>query len=343
MGGTAPSNPQTQPSPPAPLPTLTPGHPVVSVATTQDDPRSQQFLCTVTVENRGNSPIVLTRLGASVPRDVTCMEVVDAERARLNALLDELEYIYKYIITNAPLKPSDSLLGRISGFYSNLKERKRLKRAVRFGFEDVADAQAAAGSLAGMSDGDRFKVWKELFNHKLQRAQQYDAQRTAANNGGNGVQAFVWPNSSFTRKFVFDGERSQVSPRKYCVTFEVGYRAKDAVVTDGTIPTYSMSQSTEITITPTAVVLTIFAMLAAIGGVLTTWSAGSGDVMLLCKAVVPAIILAAIFFNTYESTTIGKNLNVGVSWRSAMLIGFLCGLAQDKILAAITGLIGMTG
>lgn len=54
-----------------------------------------------------------------------------------------------------------------------------------------------------------------------------------------------------------------------------------------------------------------------------------------------APIVALIFFNVYEHTSIGKDLTMPVSWRSALLIGAICGLAQDRILAALKAMIGL--
>jgi hypothetical protein len=51
-------------------------------------------------------------------------------------------------------------------------------------------------------------------------------------------------------------------------------------------------------------------------------------------------VIALIFFNVYEYTSVGKDLGMSVSWRSALLIGALCGLAQDRVLAALKALIG---
>jgi hypothetical protein len=53
-----------------------------------------------------------------------------------------------------------------------------------------------------------------------------------------------------------------------------------------------------------------------------------------------AIILALVFFNVYEFTEMGKKLIIGIGWRSALLIGVLCGILGDRILAAVKALLG---
>jgi hypothetical protein len=47
-----------------------------------------------------------------------------------------------------------------------------------------------------------------------------------------------------------------------------------------------------------------------------------------------------IFFNAYEYTSMGKGVGMPISWRSALLIGALCGLLQDRVLAGLKAFFG---
>ena len=51
-------------------------------------------------------------------------------------------------------------------------------------------------------------------------------------------------------------------------------------------------------------------------------------------------ILAFVFFNVYEFTDVGRNFRMGLGWRSALLIGALCGLMGDRILVALKAFLG---
>jgi hypothetical protein len=59
------------------------------------------------------------------------------------------------------------------------------------------------------------------------------------------------------------------------------------------------------------------------------------------EAVIIAAILSIVLFNTYEYFEIGRKIEngIGVSWRSAMLIGFFCGLTYNRIVAAFAALL----
>ena len=56
--------------------------------------------------------------------------------------------------------------------------------------------------------------------------------------------------------------------------------------------------------------------------------------------LVASLILALVFFNVFEFTDLLKGMRRNLGWRSAMLIGVLCGLGSDRIFAAIKSLIG---
>ena len=51
-------------------------------------------------------------------------------------------------------------------------------------------------------------------------------------------------------------------------------------------------------------------------------------------------ITAFVFFNAYEYTSLGKGIGLSVSWRSALVIGVACGLAQERVLGALKALVG---
>jgi hypothetical protein len=57
-------------------------------------------------------------------------------------------------------------------------------------------------------------------------------------------------------------------------------------------------------------------------------------------SVISAALTAVLFYNVYESTEVGKKLASGSGWRSALIIGGLSGLLNEKVVAALEGLFG---
>ena len=54
-----------------------------------------------------------------------------------------------------------------------------------------------------------------------------------------------------------------------------------------------------------------------------------------------ASILAFIVFNVYEYTNMFKTLRNRLSWRQALLIGFICGIGVERIFEALKALVGI--
>lgn len=51
-------------------------------------------------------------------------------------------------------------------------------------------------------------------------------------------------------------------------------------------------------------------------------------------------ILALVFFNAYEYTSAGRQIGMPVGWRSALVIGCLCGISGNRILAGLQAFLG---
>src|SRR5215472_10347845 len=108
-------------------------------------------------------------------------------------------------------------------------------------------------------------------------------------------------------------------------------------------------QPASVIISPNPFVLTMIAIFAAfLGAILkkitsSTSSGVSFDPSIrafLSGPVLAAAIIALVFFNIYEFTTIGDKFKMPVSWRSALLIGLLVGLFDDQFLAALKAFAG---
>jgi hypothetical protein len=51
-------------------------------------------------------------------------------------------------------------------------------------------------------------------------------------------------------------------------------------------------------------------------------------------------LTAALFYNAYEWTEFGKKLDTGAGWRSALIIGGISGLLNERVIAALQDLFG---
>jgi hypothetical protein len=55
---------------------------------------------------------------------------------------------------------------------------------------------------------------------------------------------------------------------------------------------------------------------------------------------IAAMITGAVFFNIFEFTSLADKFKMTISWRSALLIGFLCGMLNDRVLQALKAFFG---
>jgi hypothetical protein len=133
-----------------------------------------------------------------------------------------------------------------------------------------------------------------------------------------------------------------LEPKKYQVAFDASFTVSDAMAAQ------TASAATNVLISPYPFALSVIAVLSAFLGVLLRVSlAGSRyplqDLLSLAQSggLFVGPVVALIFFNIYEYTSLGKGLTISISWRSALLIGALSGLAQERILASLKALIGI--
>ena len=58
------------------------------------------------------------------------------------------------------------------------------------------------------------------------------------------------------------------------------------------------------------------------------------------ELLIVSVITALFFYNIYDATDIGRRVNAGIGWSSALIIGGLCGLLNAKVIAALRVLLG---
>jgi hypothetical protein len=191
-----------------------------------------------------------------------------------------------------------------------------------------------------------------LYQIKLDELREINGKK----GDNNDTIVTLEPGSVFTRIYVLDCERRKLYPVRYNLTVECEFRE------EGRNEISRCARHIAISITPMAYVLTFLAMVFAILGVALEASAASNadltasDPNQFWFKILPerifgpnglaAVISAIIFFNIYELTEFGRRARpsvdlerAGISWRSALIIGSLCGLLNAKILAVLQGTI----
>jgi hypothetical protein len=338
------------------------------------DPRSLQFQCVVTVENGGPKRVQIISLRSLIPAGATEQQVFDTSNYKRR----ELEQIYADLSNLLSLflfKESQGFRNSIIDV-----ARSALKDITSGSFTlRVWDLLLHNTVLDALRRGlDQQRAWSVTIRNSRQ-AQAYYAKflapREQEQENGDFCGLFqakiadallleqefgdlpldevvteVEPGTSFVRMYVYNCERQYLIPRAYTFAFDCAYR----IATDtAEAPTASIKHrggSIATTIAPKPFILTIISILSSLLGALLKLAMDaklpneifsvSGLAALPLQPFVAAMITALFFFNIYDATEIGKKINVGAGWRSALLIGGLSGLLNEKVVAALQSLLG---
>lgn len=345
--------------------------PVITLEEQLSDARSNQIAYKLTVHNSSTDPISILGLQPNVPVGGQLLEITDNESAEdfskkselieeLNNLLNsflwvESEEFRENLVTAQveAFRSMFSLNGFVKAYISMLIRRDIFERQVRsrinsfqYQISSGDDARHAyhtwldtsAPSVAGTNH--KQQGIRILFKAKLAQLEMVEVRLQENVKDGSSLTS-IEPDSSFSATYVLRFDRAMLEPVKYQVGFNVRYK------TTGTDAPKSSSVAMNLQISPSPLSLSIIAIVSAALGAMLRGSLG-GDVDKFAEIIKSATngqiivgpIVALVFFNIYEHTSLGKGLNFSISWRSALLIGALCGLAQDRVIAALTALIG---
>lgn len=322
------------------------------------DARSDQIAYKLTVSNSDSQPVRLLSIQPRVPVGASVLEITDSSLAQANAnkakLLDELNRLLRqYLwVTSAAFrqewvdqqkevfKELFSVVGILSAYTQIFtgSYQVRMKRefdSFAFSVSSAADARSAYEKwMATSSDHEAVKT---LFEEKTKQLERIEERMDEGERPG---LTSISPGGYFTATYVMKFTRKAFEPRKYQVGFEAAYSQSDS-------PAQINSVATTVQVSPYPLSLSIVAVLSAFLGILVRLSVNdqSDPFLEMIKLsqtgqLLVGPIVALIFFNVYEYTSVGKEIGMSVSWRSALLIGALSGLAHDRILSALKALIG---
>lgn len=326
------------------------------------DQRSEHIAYKLTIENTSTEAMRLLSVQPRVPAGARLLEITDTSLAETNArraeLIEELNLIlkqYLWVISESFrqtwIEHQQNALKEIlrfsrlihlyaQMFFNQKRWEAQMKREFdSFSYKIASASDARSAYARWLSVTSDHEAVRTLFEAKTEQLEQVEAQM---NEGDRPGLTTIEAGSYFTATYVIKFDRGLLEPRKY----QVGFDATHALI-DGS-SARSVSTATNVQISPYPITLTIVAVISALLGVLVRVSLeGAKDpianLMLLASSgqLLVGPIVALIFFNVYEYTSLGKGIAMSISWRSALLIGALCGLAQDRILAALKALIGI--
>jgi hypothetical protein len=335
--------------------------PIIKLEEQLSDLRSDHIAYKLTIENPDSKPIRLLSVKPRVPDGASLLEIKDTSLAeaymRKAELIEELNRLLRQFLwvtsetfrqtwierQREAFKKIFSVTGIFNLYFHLLYNYRsfqaRMKREFEsFAFKIASASDARSAYVRWMKNSSEHEAIRTLFEAKTEQLEHVEARMDESDRPGlTAIEAGSCFNATYVLKFA----RGFLEPRKYQVDFDATYLHADSGSSQST------STATNIQISPYPFILSVVAIIAALLGVLLRGSLGSvGDpfqeMFLLANSgkLLFGPVVALIFFNVYEYTSIGKDIDISVSWRSALLIGSLCGIAQDRVLAALKALIG---
>ena len=337
------------------------------------DPTSQQVECSVHIENRQPHRLRLISLTPFTPPGAEIQRVSDTSRSTTIADRDDLYAALSGLINQFMYSNShDFRVSTAEAFRKTVVDGLKMRGIARIYYHMIFKGVASTNRLVNSTS----RVW-QIEIKSLQSAERY-YERFLENKEGehqliaqlfaakmNEVRiieddlhsdshfdeiASIEGGGDFSATYVYNCKRRFLNPKVYTFSFNCTYGNYDSTETN------HLSTSITTAITPTPIVLNIFAMLSSILGAYlkvfidltkdnnghhTSYQNFFYDTAIWQPDVLIASMITALFFyNIYDSTEMGRKINVGVGWRSALLIGGLSGLLNQKVVAALQGLLG---
>ena len=332
------------------------------------DMRSHEMAFLLRIENKGPKTIHVKSVNPQFPDGVTLKEVKD--NARLTAHTDHTK-----LAKELSLLLSDFVLARSAKFraelikeykqavdevlsganwvpklYWNLLSKKiwKIQEQIReksesmtFAISNVRDADMALSTF--MKDEDENSFPMQLFKSKLEQLKELESK---LGDVENQVIADVEPESLYFATYILTFKRNYFTTSRFYFSVEGHFEEVE------TKASYVTSVTQSVPITPKPFFLTAVAVLSSLLGVCLNFSMNEGSTLhypdyfdgmghnLVSGPGVSAAILALLIFNILEHTPLGKNIKLGINWRSALMTGILCGMFSDRILNSLQVLVG---
>jgi hypothetical protein len=210
----------------------------------------------------------------------------------------------------------------------------------------ITTAGEALRALTRFFDQQSDAATRELFAAKTEQLVRLE-EEVQLGPGARAIMAVIEPGGTFAYTYVLRFPRRWFEPRKDQISIEVEYLVEGAA-------RQRVGATQSLLITPHPVPLTAAAILGSGGGVVLKAflpslkpNASPATMRRLFNDpwaggwFIVAAIIAVVVFNVYEHTKLSTSFaSLRISWRSAILIGVLCGLANDRVLAALQALVG---
>ncbi|RYY25739.1 MAG: hypothetical protein EOP62_12840 [Sphingomonadales bacterium] len=332
----------------------------ISIASKEIDARSSQFSCELTIANTGAEPFEIVETTPRLPRGVTLNDAIDASKMELSRRYDALCEKFENMVGNFLVAASEkhalnqfqmmqrvmkefiSVRGILS-FYKDillLRTPQALVAArtnlIRIPVECVREAERALVIVeeAGVQEPElgTLRYTLEILRD-IEQQEEFVVSRRA--------RAEVQPGQEHKSVYIVDAKRGLFDAASYSVNFDISLRSVDG-------SQISRTETAPLIVTPNAMTLTAVAVASAlIGRAIKLLATNPNSVAFDLATVLNSAsgyllagLTALIVFNIFDFTALRDQFQAKISWRAAILIGFVCGYLTDRLLRTLETLLG---
>jgi len=335
----------------------------ISIASKEIDTRSSQFSCELTIANTGSDPFDIVETMPRLPTGVTLNDAIDSSKAELSKRYDMLcqrceNMVGNYLVVSSEahareqfqtmqriMKELLSARGILKFYTSALLMRlphtmaSAREQMIQIPVASLREAERAFEIVqqAGIPDPELATLRYVIdILRDIEHEDEFQASRRA--------RAQVQPGQEHKSVYIVDARRGLFDTASYSVNFDISLRS-----TDGN--QISRTETAPLIVSPNAATLTAVAVVTAlIGRAIRLLSEGpvtiSFDTTTIAHTAggyLLAGLTALIVFNIFDFTALRDQFKAKISWRAAILVGFVCGYLTDRLLNTLETLLGTAG
>jgi len=201
---------------------------------------------------------------------------------------------------------------------------------------EIEDSDTAEYALKQFSDDIPTDADRRLIDFKISQLRSIEARDDYKRIVNKSTT--LYNGQDYKVIYILDAQRRYLDLSSYSVTFDVVLR--DSISGHQVART----ESGTLVVTPNRAWLTFLAVSAGLVGAAVE-SMRTGATMIRYDSLYKYVettwrlyllsaLVALVFFNIFDFTSIRDRIKANISWRVAVLVGFLCGLFNEKVLAA---------
>ena len=331
----------------------------IDIEVKEFDERSSQFSCVLTIANQGADALEVLAASPRLPQGLRLNEASDASALQLvdrhTALCERLEGVVGAFLIALSPEEATAYAARLHAAMEKVFTTRSLvdisvSRLLRRGpkiFEDmrirvtglpITNAREGSRAVGIISKFEPTDVVIQSAHYLLQALDDIEGNPDYVSF--RNARSAVLPGQQQKSIYVVQAKRGLLGVKSYCINFSIELRSKDGK--DHT----SRLESTSVSVSPNPISLTALAVAASAVGAgiryLTTMPEGTpaDAVFNQWPNFLVSALTALVVFNIFDLTRLREQLRASVSWRGAILVGFLCGYLNVRILSAVEALLG---